>query len=226
MKVIYRLAKNIATNFDQAFGTSSKQRGGDIYRYLIKKWSFIRRTFDPLKIRFCSKLGLLDYRNLRLHLGCGSKHFEGYINVDLWLTDATDVICDITRLPWPTNSVAIIESYHVLEHISHRKIEQTLREWCRVLKPHGKLILECPDFDKAIMEYQAGSNGRLINIFGQQRFHGDAHLFGYNPSRLVQLLKENGFDSIKQELPQSSQSLKEPSFRIECEKSGTPAANA
>ena len=222
MRTIYRLAKNIAVNFDRAFGTSIKERGGEIYRYLRKKWSYVRRILDPLKIRFGSKLGLLHHRNLRLHLGCGSKHFDGYTNVDFWLTDGTDVICDVTRLPWPTNSVEIIESYHVLEHISHRTIGQTLREWYRVLKPHGKLILECPDFDRAIMEYQTGREDRLINIFGQQRFHGDTHLFGYNSSRLIRLLRENGFDDFKQELPQSSQSLEEPSFRIECKKPGNP----
>ena len=156
MRIFYLIARSIASNLDKALGTSTKERGGRIYRYSLRKWSFCRRIIDPLKISLSYKLKFSNRRNLRLHLGCGTKHFDGYINVDLWITDATDVICDITRLPWPDNSAEVIESYHVIEHISHRKIEHTLSEWCRVLKPGGILILECPHFDLAINEYKEG----------------------------------------------------------------------
>jgi ubiquinone/menaquinone biosynthesis C-methylase UbiE len=158
-------------------------------------------------------------KDLHLHLGCGWKRLDGYINVDLWITDATDVICDITRLPWPDNSAVTIESHHVIEHIPHRNIEQTLTEWHRVLKPDGALILECPNFDLAVQQYLSGNESRLLNIFGQQRYYGDAHLYGYNPTRLMRLLKEIGFYDLIEASPKSSQSLDEPSFRIECRKS-------
>jgi SAM-dependent methyltransferase len=178
----------------------------------------VRRILDPLLIRFRYKTGITTDKGLRLHLGCGGKHFDGYLNVDLWITDATDVISDITSLPWPDNAASIIESYHVIEHISHKKIRNTLKDWHRVLKPGGKLILECPHFDKAVREYLSGNESRLLNIFGRQRSEGDAHLYGFNPERLMRLLEEVGFKEIQEAPPQSSQILDEPCFRLECKK--------
>jgi len=178
----------------------------------------VRRILDPMTIRLRYKVGQTADKDLRLHLGCGGKHFDGYVNVDLWITDATDVICDITRLPWPDRSAAAIESYHVIEHISHKKIKKTLNDWHRVLKPGGKLVLECPHFDVAIREYLSGNESRLLNIFGRQRSKGDTHLYGYNPERLTRLLEEVGFKEIQEASPQSSQILDEPCFRLECKK--------
>lgn len=220
MKVFYHFSKDIAIRIDKLFGTSIKESGGRVYRYLLRKWSPVRRVLDPICIRLRYKIGKTISHDLKLHLGCGWKHFQGYVNVDIWITDATDVICDITKLPWPVNSVSVIESYHVLEHISHKKIRDTLEEWHRVLHPGGILILECPHFDIAVSEYLEGNESRLINIFGQQRNHGDSHLYGYNPSRLIRLLGEIGFGDFTEASPQSSQSLDEPSFRIECKKDG------
>jgi SAM-dependent methyltransferase len=218
MKVFYHFSKDIAIRIDKLLGTSIKESGGRVYRYLLRQWSPVRRVLDPVCIRLRYKIWKTTPHDLRLHLGCGWKHFQGYVNVDIWITDATDVICDITKLPWPDNSVSVIENYHVIEHISYNKIRDTLAEWHRVLSPGGTLILECPHFDIAVGEYLEGNEYRLINIFGQQRNHGDVHLYGYNPSRLIRLLGEIGFGDFTEPSPQSSQSLDEPSFRIECKK--------
>ena len=218
MKLHYRVAIAAAKQFDQFFGTSLKETGGRFYRYFLKVLSPIRRITDPLLIKLQYYLGIKRPIHLKLHLGCGWKYFAGYINVDLRITDATDIICDIAALPWQDNSVDVIESYHVIEHISHTEIKKTLREWHRVLSPNGKLILECPDFDRAVQEYLGGNEERLLNIFGRQRFDGDTHLYGYNTQRLTKLLAEIGFTNICLKPPQSSQSLDEPSFRVECQK--------
>lgn len=214
----YTVARKILLWIDQKLGTKLKPTIGHFYRRFLRVWSLVRRVVDPLVIKTEYKMGLKRPKNLRLHLGCGSKHFDGYVNVDLWISEATDVICDITRLPWPDNSAVAVESYHVVEHISHQKISQTLKEWYRVLQPDGTLIVECPHFDEAIKEYLEGNEERLLNIFGRQRFSGDTHLYGYNPKRLIRYLQEAGFSDFIEGNPQSSQTLDEPSFRIECKK--------
>jgi hypothetical protein len=218
MKFFYHFSKEIAIIIDKLFGTTIKKRGGNAHRHILGKWSGVRRILDPFFIRLRYKIIGTVPRDLKLHLGCGGKRFHGYLNVDMWITDATDVICDITKLPWPDSSVSVIESYHVIEHISHKKIRNTLTEWNRVLALGGTLILECPHFDIAVSEYLEGNESRLINVFGHQRNHGDAHFYGYNPSRLMKLLGEIGFDDFAEASPQSSQSFDEPCFRLECKK--------
>lgn len=219
MKIFYHIAVGAANKIDRAFGLSIKEKGGRVYRLLLKRMSPMCRIIDPVLIRLWYKIyGRQKIPMLKLHLGCGWKRFDGYVNVDLWITDATDVICDISKLPWPDHSAVMIESYHVIEHISHRKIDRTLADWYRVLMPGGRMIIECPDFDQAVREYLQGNEARIINIFGRQRSTGDAHLFGYNLFRLKKILQNAGFRDLQEEEPQSSQSIKEPSLRIVCRK--------
>lgn len=217
MRLFYRITTTAANRIDTRFGTNFKERGGVVYRLILRELSPLRRIVDPLVIRFWYRYAKKP-ADLKLHLGCGWKRFDGYINADLHITDATDVICDVTRLPWPDGSAAVVESHHVIEHISHTKVADALADWHRLLCPGGRLVLECPHFDQAISEYLSGNEDRLLNIFGRQRFPGDAHLFGYTPERLARMLREAGFSEITEKNPQSSQSADEPSFRIECVK--------
>jgi predicted SAM-dependent methyltransferase len=156
--------------------------------------------------------------NLRLHLGCGKIRLEGYVNIDHRATSATDLECDILQLPFNDNAAARIETYHVIEHLGRHEAVRAVREWHRVLKPEGVLVIECPDFDAACREYLGGREDRIDNIFGLQRFEGDSHRFGYNFERLGLLLAESGFRSIVQQPPTDYHKEQEPCLRVECVK--------
>jgi len=217
MNYFARLIRDTTQRLDQRFGTRVKPRLGDRYRNFLSLWSRVRRLVDPAMIKLTFR-GVPTRSPVKLHLGCGPKRFDGYINVDMWMTEATDVICDIYELPWPTESIDVIESHHVIEHISHRKIEDTFRQWHRVLKPGGHLYLETPHFDRTIKEYLAGNEERLLNIFGRQRRTGDTHFYGFNPERLTRLLSQIGFVDFRETPPQSHHAKEEPCFRLECSK--------
>ena len=183
--------------------------------YCSRPLNFLRWFFSTLKIKLKYRLDK-NNKPLKLHLGCGGRHFTGYENIDIRKTRTTDLVCNIKKLPYPNNSVALIETYHTIEHLPRHDFPRALREWQRVLIPNGKLIIECPDFDKTVQEYLVGAENRLNNIFGLQRFAGDTHLFGYNFKRLKILLEQAGFSRIMETPPQDSHTNKEPCLRIEC----------
>jgi predicted SAM-dependent methyltransferase len=151
---------------------------------------------------------------LTLHLGCGQRRLEGFLNIDIMPSSAVDLLCDSRRLPFPAGTVSRIETYHMIEHLPRHDFLEALFEWNRVLEEGGTLAIECPDFDATIKEYMEGKRFRINNIFGLQRHPGDYHLFGYTFEDLAETLQGLGFRDIRQESPTDYHAPDEPSLRI------------
>jgi SAM-dependent methyltransferase len=98
---------------------------------------------------WAAALGDAGIPTLKLNLGCGDKILPGYVNVDVVEARAgmrPDVICDLHDLaPFADNSADEILSVHVVEHFWRWEVRDILREWMRVLKPGGRMIVECPN---------------------------------------------------------------------------------
>jgi SAM-dependent methyltransferase len=163
-------------------------------------------------------------KDIKLNLGCGDKLLEGYINVDL-VEDRSgvkpDVNCDLRNLSvFESDYADEILSVHVVEHFWRWEVEHVLSEWVRVLKPKGKLILECPNLISACEEFLRDPEaGASPNQKGQRTmwvFYGDprwrdplmVHRWGYTPKSLAALLHNCGLTELKQEPAQFK--LKEP----------------
>ena len=152
---------------------------------------------------------------VKLHLGCGNKRLPGCINIDMISTKATDLVCDARRLPFPAESVARIETYHMIEHLPRHSFSAALIEWNRVMELGADLIIECPDFEETVRQYVAGNKFRINNIFGLQRHEGDYHRFGYTLDSLREALQHAGFGNIRAAPPTDSHTQEEPCLRIE-----------
>lgn len=162
---------------------------------------------------------------IKLHLGCGGIHKEGYINVDIRKTVATDIEDDCRVLnDVLVNSVELIESYHLIEHLPrpgsqyHQGFDIVLKRWYKLLKFKGKLIIECPDFDAVVAGYIKGITERKDNIFGLDRFRGDVHHWGYGFKDLKELLEAAGFVNVVRREPTDYHKDLEPCMRVECNK--------
>lgn len=107
--------------------------------------------------------GRLDRsKPLLLHLGCGPRRLEGWINADLAGRQKIDLALDARkRLPFPAGSLDAIFSEHLLEHLDYDEAERLLRECARVLKPGGVVRIVVPDFGRYAADY-AGADGGLI----------------------------------------------------------------
>lgn len=106
-------------------------------------------------------------RGRGLDIGCGpDKAFPHFIGVDNYTDTALfgiqmkpDVVSDCTRLDvFGSASMDFVYSSHLLEHVAPEKVEGTLKEWMRVLKPHGYLVLYLPDEDEYPKVGEEGAN--------------------------------------------------------------------
>jgi SAM-dependent methyltransferase len=161
---------------------------------------------------------------VRLNLGCGDKILEGYINVDVAEARAgkrPDVLCDLHALtPFEDDSADEILSVHVVEHFWRWEVVGVLKEWVRVLKPGGRMILECPNLKSACEAFLANPELHAGPGAEGQRtmwvFYGDpswsdplmVHRWGYTPRSLAAVMAEAGLENIRQEPAQFK--LREP----------------
>jgi ADP-heptose:LPS heptosyltransferase/predicted SAM-dependent methyltransferase len=89
-----------------------------------------------------------------LDIGCGAyktfPHFIGVDNGHHWGLRGVDVAVDTAEKldVFASQSCDTVFSSHLLEHLPYESVPNALREWCRVLKPGGHLILYLPDEDQ------------------------------------------------------------------------------
>lgn len=185
-------------------------------RYSSSFLNLIRRIISPAIVRWKYKFCIKNQKPLMLHLGCGVQYFKHYLNIDSRKTPAVDLVCNISKLPYPNNSVGIIETYHAIEHLPRHDFPKALKEWHRVLIHGGQLIIECPDFDELVRKYLEGDEKQLDGIFALQRLDGDYHLFGYNFKRLTRSLDECGFTNIKKKDALDYHAKEWSCIRVEC----------
>ena len=174
--------------------------------------------------RWARACGDAQARPLRLNLGCGDKILGGYVNVDVVESRAgmrPDVICDLHDLaPFADATADEVLSVHVVEHFWRWEVADVLREWVRVLKPGGKMIVECPNIlsacrtfleDPAEFSKQDQSGQRTMWVFyGDPKWKDPLmiHRWGYTPESLQALLAEVGLKEVRQEPAQFK--LREP----------------
>ena len=113
---------------------------------------------------------------IKLHMGCGSNILKGYINIDINNPKA-DLNSDCTNLPYKDNSVDVIESYHMIEHVTPQMAKNIIKESKRVLKPGGIFIIECPNVLEGMRDFIANEDIEvLFSIYGRHRRPYDSHL--------------------------------------------------
>jgi len=161
---------------------------------------------------------------LLLNLGCGDKILPGYVNVDVVEARAgmkPDVLCDLHELsPFESDSADEILSVHVIEHFWRWEVVDVVREWVRVLKPGGRMVVECPNVASACAAFAQDPQASAYEDQRGQRtmwvLYGDPawkdplmiHRWGYTPESLMRLLAEAGLTQLRQEPAQFK--LREP----------------
>ena len=148
----------------------------------------------------------------RLNVGCGRVKKPGYLNVDVDPTVSPDVLLTLdSPLPFVGASFDLVEAYHVIEHVYPWQALDLLKEFCRILKPGGKIVLECPNIEAACgwlvqnAKYGWDSQMGMWALYGDPnpRNHLFMHRWGYTAASLWEILQKAGFTSIRRQSPQT-----------------------
>lgn len=149
-----------------------------------------------------------DGQPLRLHLGCGEKRFDGYVNIDYpasehnVMTVRPDYEADITRMEFPAGSVDEIRLHHVFEHFNRVTALAMLVKWHRWLKVGGRLHIETPDLMGSAQTLTSPAAwttkmGVVRHLAGDQAADWAYHVDHWFPERFRRTLETLGFGGVQ-----------------------------
>ena len=139
-------------------------------------------------------------KKVKLHLGCGAKHIDGYINIDCRYLPSVDEINNVKFLRnYSTNSVDEIYSSHVLEHFSRWDYKNVLNRWFEILNDGGVLKLAVPDFESISNYYNRTKDLKSLMglLYGGQDYNENFHYVTFDFNSLSEDLKSIGFKSVE-----------------------------
>tara|TARA_R110000744_G_scaffold273221_1_gene386115 strand:- start:5721 stop:6875 length:1155 start_codon:yes stop_codon:yes gene_type:complete len=167
-----------------------------IMKHGFKQWVKIMRVaWYPLEFeeeKFLNenkwyKEKLLGFQgNVGLNIGCGGTRYEGVVNVDERAKGSKgaggerdkdcdpDIVASAHDIPLGDSSQGFILAGHLFEHLVNPV--ETLREWHRLLKPNGHLLMTVPD-----------------HTYHPTMALDITHVHAYTPASLIDLLVLCGF---------------------------------
>lgn len=158
---------------------------------------------------------------MKLNVGCGKRYLDGYKNIDVQANPrnphAPDIIADARAIPLPDGCADEILAIHLFEHFYRWQIPGLLKEWHRLLKPEGLLVLELPNLIKCCQNILAMYSGKpnplggkdpnqsgMWGLYGDPRYEDEwmCHRWAWSPESLSAVLAENGFGATSEQEPQ------------------------
>ncbi len=90
----------------------------------------------------------------KLNLGAGERPLPGWTNLDLEARPGIDVVGNARDLgALGTAAFDVVRASHLIEHFFLNEAPAVLREWTRVLRPGGTLLVCVPDFRGIVRDY-------------------------------------------------------------------------
>jgi predicted SAM-dependent methyltransferase len=159
------------------------------------------------------KLFLNKDRQIKLEIGSGPKKgINGWTTLDI--TNKCDLKWDLREgIPFPDNSVSIIYSSHLFEHIPYNGIVSLLKECHRVLKKDGVFSICVPNAKPYILGYAnkdksfwnsipgfyvpALSHHSPIDMINYIAYMAGEHKYMFDEENLVSIIAANGFKNAR-----------------------------
>lgn len=148
--------------------------------------------------------------SVKLHLGCGGVRWLDFINVDLYAADdavpdssrggcCADVFADMRCLNLPDASIDEIFTSHTIDHFTRWTAIDMLKDWHRMLKPEGRLVIEAADFVRCVLwllhPVREKRLAAVSQFYGNQtdRLDYETHRYVWSARELTSTLRDIGF---------------------------------
>ena len=156
----------------------------------------------------CKSIGIAkNNAKIKLHLGCGTRHINGYINIDFPPEQhttqqivAADIFADVLQLKFPSNSIQEIRSHHLFEHFDRPTALALLCKWHEWLEINGILTIETPDLEACVhilssknYTYQQ-KQITMRHLFGSHEASWAYHYDGWYAEKFLHTLSLIGFE--------------------------------
>ena len=164
-------------------------------RTLRRAWRSVQRAVQSRVLRRLPS-------GSRLHVGCGSVHLDGWVNIDRFPSPVADFTYDI-RYGIPVHDAGYIYAEHFLEHLDYAEGMKFLRDCRAALGSSGILRLSTPNLDWVYRtQYHpnewATDHDAVRDCFWMNKaFRAWGHQFLYNLPALRAALQEAGFETIE-----------------------------
>ena len=146
-----------------------------------------------------------DQKPVKIHLGCGDRKLEGWINIDSVKEFKPDVVHDLANpLPYADLTVDEVLAEGRLEHFDKYARFPAFYDWTRILKVGGEITVLVPDFPKIMTRYfKFGFDGFVDFLFGENMFRSEVyighfgnHKFGYSDKSFKEFVKLFGIETV------------------------------
>lgn len=171
---------------------------------------------------------------MKINIGCGKQTWADFFCVDAVRHPRARRAPDLLHafkfngevlanpLPLPDAGADEVHSYHFLEHVYRWEAPALVREFHRLLKPNGLLVLELPNIAAAAKNLLAGMDDQMAMwpLYGDPG-HKDpfmCHRWGYTPATLVALLEAAGFEDVRITPPRTHGAKTTRDMRVEARK--------
>jgi len=167
----------------------------------------------------------------RLHLGNGTVYLKDWINIDICErlakdfpelvernsttvenyykfpfrankdNNVTDITMDVRKLKFKNNSIDEMLCVNLIDHIKKEEFLEALKEWKRVLKKGGTLIIDVDDRKKQAEILTSAETIEEVEwalrlIYCDHAKEGRTHWWGYTPEYLKDILMKEGFKHV------------------------------
>lgn len=171
---------------------------------------------------------------MKVNFACGRQTWRGFYCIDavehpratrppdlLHAFTFTDGILN-NPLPLDDGVASEVHAYHFIEHVYAWEAPAVIREFKRILRPSGLLVLELPNLELACRNLLKGMKDQMCMwpLYGDPGTKDPfmCHRWGYTPATIGDLLKSCGMKGIDVAAPQTHGCKLQRDMRVECRK--------